>query len=87
MPYTDADIRFYHGQRKKNQGFSKDSTEEFGYSQPHPEKDRDKWIEEFGEERMKDEEWLKWYLQRKRNQGDLDRLTKKYQNWHAQKKR
>ena len=36
---------------------------------------------------MKDEEWLKWYLQRKRNQGDLDRLTKEYQNWHAQQKR
>ncbi len=82
MPYTDADIRFYHGQRKKNQGFSKDSTEEFGYSQPHPEKHRDKWIEEFGEERMKDEEWLKWYLQRKRNQGDLDHLVKEYENWN-----
>ena len=37
--------------------------------------------EEFGEERMKDEEWLKWYLQRKRNQGDLDHLVKEYENW------
>jgi len=31
---------------------------------------------------MKDEEWLKWYLQRKRNQGDLDHLVKEYENWN-----
>ena len=48
MPYTDADIRFYHGQRKKNQGFSKDSTEEFdiesalaGLEDPFPEEDEE----------------------------------------------
>lgn len=84
MPHLDTDIKFYHGQRKKGHGV-KDSTEEFGYSPIDPKKHRDKWIEEFGEERMKDEEWLKWYLARKKTPGDLENLVEKYRQWQRYK--